>query len=383
MTQSILCVGAGLTGAVIARELAEADHRVTVIDSRPHVAGNCHTARDPDTGVLVHVHGPHIFHTGDAEVWQYVNGFGVFRPYRHQVRTTARGRVYSMPINLHTINQFFGATMRPDEAQAFIAARAETGTDEPQSFEEQALRFVGRDIYETFFKGYTEKQWGCSPADLPASILKRLPLRFNYDDNYFAHPFQGMPEAGYTAMVTRILDHPGIDLHLSTPYDPAMRDRFAHVFWSGPLDGWFGCDLGHLGYRTLDFEHFIEAGDWQGCPVMNHPDPDTPFTRITEHKHFAPWEAHQQTVCSREYSRACGPDDTPYYPIRLVQEKALLSRYVDRANNEEGVTFAGRLGTYRYLDMDVTIREALDTARTFLAMAASGGRMPAFRHAPL
>lgn len=383
MPQHVLCVGAGLTGAVIARELAEAGHRATVIDARAHVAGNCHTARDPGTGVLVHVYGPHIFHTGDAEVWDYVNRFQNFRPYRHQVRTTARGHVYSMPINLHTINQFFGTALRPDEARAFVAERAETGPGEPRSFEEQALRFVGRELYEAFFKGYTEKQWGCDPADLPAAILRRLPLRFSYDDNYFAHPYQGMPETGYTAMVERILDHPGIDLHLDTPYRDAMAGRHCHVFWSGPLDAWFGYRLGRLGYRTLDFERFAARGDWQGCAVMNHPDPDVPFTRITEHKHFAPWESHDGTVCYREYSRACGPDDIPYYPIRLVREKRMLADYVALAERAEGVTFAGRLGTYRYLDMDVTIREALDTARAFVARERAGGAMPVFARPPL
>ena len=378
----ILCVGAGLSGAVIARALAEAGHRATVIDARPHAAGNCHTARCPETGVLVHVYGPHIFHTDDAQVWDYVNRFETFRPYRNRVKSTARGAVYALPINLHTINQFFAATMGPKEARAFIAARADASITEPRNFEEQALKMIGPELYETFMKGYTEKQWGCSPRDLPASILKRLPVRFNYDDNYFFHQYQGMPETGYTAMVERILDHPGIDLHLETPYTPDMADRHDHLFWSGPLDGSFGDALGRLGYRTLDFERFTDTGDHQGCAVMNYPDPEVPFTRITEHKHFAPWEAHDATVCYREYSRAAGPGDIPYYPVRLVEEKALLAEYMDRAAAAEGVTFVGRLGTYRYLDMDVTIREALDTARTFLDRVP-GAAMPAFVKTPM
>jgi UDP-galactopyranose mutase len=377
-----LLVGAGLSGAVIARTLAEAGHRATVIDARDHPAGNCHTARDAETGVLVHVYGPHIFHTDDAEVWDYVNAFARFRPYRNRVKTTSQGAVYSLPVNLHTINQFYGRTFRPDEARAFIESQADTSIDQPQTFEEQALRFVGPDLYEAFFKGYTEKQWGCSPTELPAAILKRLPLRFNYDDNYFFHRFQGMPENGYTPMVEAILDHPGIDVHLSTPYAPSMSDRHDHVFWSGPLDGWFGYDAGRLGYRTLDFERFTATGDWQGCAVMNYGDAEVPFTRITEHKHFAPWEEHAGTVCYREYSRACTADDTPYYPIRLVAEKALLAEYVARAERCEGVTFVGRLGTYRYLDMDVTIREALDCARTVLARADAGLSPPPFITAP-
>lgn len=383
MADKIVMVGAGLSGAVIGRVLAEAGHKVTVVDARDHVAGNCHTRRDPETGVLVHVYGPHIFHTDDAQVWDYVNGFETFQPYRNRVKSTSQGQVYSLPINLHTINQFFGRTMRPDEARAFIAAQADRTITDPQSFEEQALAFVGRDLYEAFFKGYTEKQWGCSPADLPASILKRLPVRFNYDDNYFFHKFQGMPQNGYTPMVERILDHPGIDVHLQTEFDPDTAENWDHVFWSGPLDGYFGYRLGRLGYRTLDFEEFRHSGDWQGCAVMNYGDADVPWTRITEHKHFAPWEEHQGSVLYRESARACGEDDIPYYPIRLVAEKALLRDYVDLAASARNVTFVGRLGTYRYLDMDVTIREALDTGAAWLAARAAGHQPPVFAKDPL
>jgi UDP-galactopyranose mutase len=362
----ILIVGAGLSGAVTGRALAEAGHRVTVVDARAHLAGNCHTERCAQTGVMMHAYGPHIFHTDDAGVWDYVNRFTRFLPYRNQVKTTVGGQVYSLPINLHTINQFFGTTFRPEEARRFISEEQAEAIADPQSFEEQALAMVGRPLYEAFFKGYTEKQWGCSPTELPASILKRLPLRFTYDDNYFAHRFQGMPEDGYTVMVDRILDHPGIDVHLDAPYDPAMVGRADHLFWSGPLDGYFGEKLGRLGYRTLDFERFTHDGDWQGCAVMNYGDADVPWTRITEHKHFSPWESHEGSVLYRETPRACAPGDIPYYPIRLVEEKALLSDYEALARAEEGVTFLGRLGTYRYLDMDVTIREALDGAVAFL-----------------
>ncbi|MFD1344799.1 UDP-galactopyranose/dTDP-fucopyranose mutase family protein [Litorisediminicola beolgyonensis] len=379
----ILFVGAGLSGAVTGRALAEAGHEVTVIDGRDHIAGNCHTVRDPETGVMVHVYGPHIFHTDDAGVWDYVTRFMAFRPYKNRVKTTSRGEVFSLPINLHTINQFYRKTFRPEEARAFIAEQADTSIEDPQTFEEQALRFVGPDLYEAFFKGYTEKQWGCSPTELPASILKRLPVRFNYDDNYFFHRFQGMPEEGYTEMVARILDHPGITVTLGTWYEPAMAEDHDHVFWSGPLDGYFGYELGRLGYRTLDFERFTAQGDWQGTAVMNYGDRDVPWTRITEHKHFSPWEEHEGSVLYREFSRECGPEDIPYYPIRLVEEKEMLGAYVARAEAETGVTFMGRLGTYRYLDMDVTIREALDTAALFLARTGAGEPMPAFVKSPL
>jgi UDP-galactopyranose mutase len=371
MAQNILIVGAGLSGAVIGRELAEAGHRISIVDARSHIAGNCHTQRDPETGVMVHVYGPHIFHTDDREVWDYVNRFEAFLPYQNRVKTTSGGKVFSLPVNLHTINQFFGKTLRPDEARAFIEELADTTIDDPQTFEEQALRFVGQDLYEAFFKGYTMKQWGCSPTALPASILKRLPVRFNYDDNYFYHKYQGMPESGYTAMVARILDHSDISVALDTRFTRDQGAEYDHVFYSGPIDGYFGYDAGRLGYRTLDFERFTHDGDYQGCAVMNYGDAAVPYTRVTEHKHFAPWETHEKSVCYREFSRECGPDDIPYYPIRLVEEKALLADYLSRASKEEGVSFVGRLGTYRYLDMDVTIREALDMARAYVAAAVS------------
>jgi len=380
--QSLAMVGAGLSGAVIGRRLAEAGHKVSVMDSRTHVAGNCHTKRDESTGVMVHVYGPHIFHTDDAEVWDYVNAHMRFMPYKNRVKTTAGGRVYSLPVNLHTINQFFNATMRPDEAEAFIAdTQADLTITDPQTFEEQALRFVGRDLYEAFFKGYTTKQWGCHPSALPASILKRLPLRFNYDDNYFAHRFQGMPEHGYTKMVESILDHDNITVQLNTDFDRTQSADYDHVFYSGALDGYYNFDLGRLGYRTLDFEQFAYDGDYQGCAVMNFGEEAVPYTRITEHKHFSPWEDHAGSVCYREFSRSCEAKDIPYYPIRQVKEKALLGAYVRKAAGETNVTFVGRLGTYRYLDMDVTIREALDAAAVFLSR--DGADMPAFVNAPL
>ena len=380
----ILLVGAGLSGAVIGRILAEAGHQITIIDGRDHIGGNCHTERDAETGVMVHVYGPHIFHTDDEGVWDYVNSFTTFMPYKNRVKTTSQNQVFSLPINLHTINQYYGKTMRPDEARDFIRNDiADASITDPQTFEEQALRFVGPDLYEAFFKGYTIKQWGVQPSELPASILKRLPVRFNYDDNYFFHRFQGMPENGYTPMIAAILDHPSITVKLETMFETAMGDAHDHVFYSGPLDGYFDYQLGRLGYRTLDFEKFTAKGDYQGCAVMNYGEVEVPYTRITEHKHFSPWEEHEDTVCYREFSRACTPDDIPYYPIRQVKEKALLGDYLKLAEGTTGVTFVGRLGTYRYLDMDVTIREAMDTAEAFLAAQDAGTAMPAFVKPPL
>jgi UDP-galactopyranose mutase len=380
--KKILNVGAGLSGAVIGRRLAEAGHTVTVVDSRSHVAGNCHTERDPETNVMVHIYGPHIFHTDDEGVWDYVNSHMSFIPYKNRVKITSKGQIFSLPVNLHTINQFFNRTMRPDEAKAFIQERADITITDPQTFEDQALRFVGKDLYEAFFKGYTQKQWGCSPTELPAGILKRLPVRYNYDDNYFFHKFQGMPEFGYTKMVESILDHPNITVQLETVFTREDAKEYDHVFYSGPLDGYYNYDKGRLGYRTLDFEKFSYDGDYQGCAVMNYGEESVPFTRITEHKHFSPWEEHVGSVCYREFSRECSPDDIPYYPIRLMKEKTLLSDYVRRADQEASVTFVGRLGTYRYLDMDVTIREAMDTAEMYL-LEGINGKMPAFVKPPL
>ena len=377
-------VGAGFSGAVLARRLAEAGHQSVVLDERRHVAGNCHTERDAATGIMLHRYGPHIFHTADREVWDYVNRFGRMMPYVNRVKALSGGAVYSLPVNLHTINQFFGTTMSPQEAQAFVAAQARRDIVEPANFEEQALSMVGDALYRAFFRGYTRKQWGLDPTELPASILKRLPLRFNYDDNYFSHPFQGMPADGYTAIVAGILDHPGIELRLGCRFEDAGGD-FAHVFYTGPLDRYFGYRLGRLGYRTLDFEEIRAEGDYQGTAVLNYCDEDVPFTRISEHKHFSPWEAGQfeGTVCVREYSRLGGAEDIPYYPIRLVGEKSMLSDYVALARQAPGISFLGRLGTYRYLDMDVTIREAMDAAAATLERLREGAAPPAFFLDPL
>ena len=378
-------VGAGFSGAVVARELAEAGHLADVFDTRDHVAGNCHTARH-ETGVMVHTYGPHIFHTQHEHVWQYINRFGEMMPYRHKVKAISHDTMYSLPVNLKTINQFFDQDFDAQQAEDFIQSKADTTITNPVSFEDQGLRFVGRELYDAFFAGYTAKQWGVDPKELPASILARLPVRFNDDDSYFNHPYQAIPKDGYTPIVTAILNHPSIKIHLSTRFDPSSHSEFGefdHVVWTGPIDAFFNFEFGRLGYRTLDFVPEISDGDYQGHPVVNYCDIDVPFTRITEHKHFAPWEDHARTVVYREFSRICGETDTPYYPIRLVKEKEQLLNYVQRARGAKGVTFIGRLATYRYLDMDVTIHEALLASKAMLECLAKQQPMPSFSVDPM
>ena len=377
-SKNILIVGAGFSGVVIARQLAEQGHHIRIIDQRDHIGGNSYDARDPQTDVMVHVYGPHIFHTDNETVWNYVTQHAEMMPYVNRVKATVNGQVFSLPINLHTINQFFAKTCSPDEARALIAEKGDSSILEPKTFEEQALRFIGTELYEALFKGYTIKQWGMEPSQLPASILKRLPVRFNYDDNYFNHRFQGMPKLGYTKMIESIANHENITIELQQSFNAEEREQYDHVFYSGPLDAFYSYQYGRLGYRTLDFEKFTWQGDYQGCAVMNYCSLDVPYTRITEHKYFSPWESHEGSVCYKEYSRECGEKDIPYYPIRQMGEMALLDKYLSLAENEKNMTFVGRLGTYRYLDMDVTIAEALNTADKYLSSLSSNESMPVF-----
>lgn len=377
--KKILCVGAGFSCAVIARELAEAGHQMTVIEQRQHIAGNCHTERDAQTNIMLHVYGPHIFHTEHEHVWQYINRFGEFKPFINRVKAVSGNQVYSLPINLHTINQFFGQTFNPNEAKKWIESQADLSIEEPQSFEEQALRFIGKDLYHAFFYGYTKKQWGIEPSQLPASILKRLPVRFNYDDNYFNHPYQGMPIDGYTKIVENILNHQNIMVHINTPFNDNMKNEYDHIIWSGTIDGYFKEVYGKLAYRTLDFKKVVvEDDDFQGNAVINYCDESIPYTRISEHKYFSYWEKHRGSVCYYEYSRACENQDIPYYPVRLVDDKKRLEQYLALAQQEANITFVGRLGTYRYLDMDITIKEALETAQTMIQQINQGESLQAF-----
>ncbi|WP_347989158.1 UDP-galactopyranose mutase [Methylomonas sp. AM2-LC] len=366
MEKSLAIVGAGLSGAVIANQLAQAGHQVSVFESRSHIGGNCYTERDKDTGIMLHRYGPHIFHTNNQQTWDFINRFAEFVPFTNRVKAIVNNKVFSLPINLLTINQFFGKTMGPNAAQQYLLSKTDNSITNPISFEEQALRFVGKELYESFFKGYTIKQWGLHPRDLPASILKRIPIRFNYDDNYYNDRYQGLPRNGYTDIVERMLDVPGITVYLNTSFASVDKSDYHHVFQSGPIDAWFNYCCGRLAYRTLDFEIIRSTGDYQGNAVINYCDQVIPYTRITEHKHLAPWEHHEHTVCYKEYSRACGDRDIPYYPLRLSNDSLQFQNYLDLCRQETNVTFVGRLGTYRYLDMDVTITEALAIADNYI-----------------
>jgi len=362
----ILVVGAGFAGAVIARQLAENGYRVKVIDQRNHLAGNCYTKRDHQTNIMEHKYGPHIFHTNDIKIWQYVNQFTEMLPYTHRVKGTTGGRVYSLPINLHTINQFFNTTMGPVAAKKFIASKNNMLPYSPVNFENKTKSLIGEELYEAFFQIYTEKQWGISASLLDASLIKRLPLRFNYDDNYYSHRYQGIPKYGYTVLIESILKHENIEIELDRKFDRNLMGKYDHTFYSGSLDEYFNYSLGQLPYRTLKFERFVGKDDFQGCSVMNYCDAVKPYTRITEFKHLTPWEEHDETIYIKEFSKPCEGDDIPYYPMIFSSDLCQLKEYRALAELEKNTSFIGRLGTYRYLDMDTTISESLNVVAKFL-----------------
>lgn len=380
MKTRFLVIGSGFSGAVIANRLVnKMDCNIEIWDERNHIAGNCHTQRDDQTNIMVHAYGPHIFNTDKIEIWDFVNSFGKFYPYVHRVKARTRDAVYTLPVNLHTINHFFNKTFSPQEAEAFLENLADKSITDPKNFEEQALRFIGRELYDALFYGYTKKQWGCEPTQLPASILKRIPVRFTYDDNYYNNAFSGIPVQGYTALIEKMISHPDIKISLNKKFISGMDvSEFDHVFFTGPLDAYFNHRLGRLGYRTVTFEKCYAEGDYQGAAQINFGDLDVPYTRITEHKHFAPWEKHNQSVYFKEFSKETSVDDIPYYPKRLESDKALLKLYRAEAEKLEKVSFIGRLATYRYMDMHHVIGEAMDFSERFIQLFNSNQKAPVF-----
>ncbi len=381
MQHKFLIVGAGFSGAVLANQLAKhLDCIIDVWDERSHVAGNCHTKRDAETNVMLHEYGPHIFNTDKKEIWDFVNSFVEFIPFINRVKANYKGNIYSLPVNLHTINQFFNKTFGPEEAKAFIESLGDKSITDPQSFEEQALKFLGKDLYHAFFYGYTKKQWGCEPSELPASILKRLPVRFNYNDNYYNNIYQGIPVNGYSELVEKLLDNPKIKISLNKKfkYSSELLSTYSHIFYTGPIDAFFDYKFGRLGYRTVTFEKYTTDGDYQGNAVINYCDEKVPHTRVHEHKHFAPWEEHEKTVYFKEFSKETTADDIPYYPKRLEKDKQMLNAYRTEAGQSSNTSFLGRLATYRYMDMHHVIGEALDFAQSFMQSVAAGSKAPVF-----
>ncbi len=371
-----LIVGAGLYGAVFARQAADAGKKVLVIDKRPHVAGNVYT--ELVEGIHVHTYGAHIFHTNDRAVWQYVNRFAEFNRFTNSPVANYRGELYSLPFNMYTFNRMWGV-VTPEEAAAKIdEQRRAAGITEPRNLEEQAISLVGTDIYEKLVKGYTQKQWGRECRDLPAFIIKRLPVRLTFDNNYFNALYQGIPVGGFTKMVENMLA--GVEVRLNTDYlaDKAALDALAErVIYTGPIDAYFAYALGPLEYRSVRFEtEVLDTPNFQGNAAVNYTDAETPWTRIIEHKwfEFGRDEAGNElpkTVITREYPCEWKKGDEPYYPINDEKNGELLKKYQELSQKEKNVHFGGRLGTYRYYDMDDVITLALSDAKKLLESTSS------------
>ena len=353
-----LIVGAGLYGAVFAQKAMEAGKRCLVIEKRDHIAGNIYT--EAVEGIQVHRYGAHIFHTSNDEVWNYVNRFATFNRYTNSPVANYKGEIYNMPFNMNTFNKMWGV-ITPAEAQAEIERqRAAHYVAEPKNLEEQAINLVGTDIYEKLVKHYTEKQWGRPCTELPAFIIKRLPVRFIYDNNYFNALYQGIPVGGYTAMVEKMLEGAEVKLGVDYLADKAAWDAVADkVVYTGPIDAYFGYKLGALAYRSVRFEtETLDMENYQGNAVVNYTDADTPYTRIIEHKHFE-FGNQPKTVISREYSAEWKVGDEPYYPVNDAANGELYQKYKALAEGEANVLFGGRLGEYKYYDMDKVIEAAL------------------------
>ena len=362
-----LIVGAGLYGAVFAREAKEAGKKVLVVDKRPNIAGNVYT--EDVEGIKVHVYGAHIFHTNNREVWDYVNRFAAFNRFTNSPVANYKGELYSLPFNMYTFNKMWGV-VTPEEAATKIAEQRKEISGEPKNLEEQAISLVGRDIFEKLVKGYTEKQWGRDCKDLPAFIIRRLPVRLTFDNNYFNALYQGIPTEGYTKLVERLLD--GIEVRLNCDYlenRDALDREAKRVVYTGPIDAFFGFRLGTLEYRSVRFEtELLDQPNFQGNAAVNYTDRETPWTRIIEHKWFTFGKDEQgndlpKTVISREYSAEWKPGDEPYYPVNDEKNGALYQQYKALAGREEKVVFGGRLGEYKYYDMDQVIAAALQKAR--------------------
>ncbi|WP_112276297.1 UDP-galactopyranose mutase [Lentzea terrae] len=380
----LIVVGSGFFGLTVAeRTASQLNKRVLVLERRDHIGGNAYSEAEPETGIEVHRYGAHLFHTSNKRVWDYVNQFTSFTNYQHRVFAMHDGQAYQFPMGLGLISQFVGRYMSPEDAKAWVAEQAsEIDTKDAQNLEEKAISLVGRPLYEAFIKAYTAKQWQTDPKELPAAVISRLPVRYNFDNRYFNDTYEGLPVDGYTAWLEKMADHPNIDVKLSTDFFD-VRDEIpagTPIVYTGPVDRYFDYSEGWLGWRTLDFEReVLPIGDFQGTSVMNYNDADVPYTRIHEFRHFHPEREYpsDKTVIVREFSRAAEKDDEPYYPINTAEDRAKLERYRELAKQEaaeRNVIFGGRLGTYKYLDMHMAIGSALSVFDNKIAPHLASGQ---------
>ena len=377
MEINAIVAGAGIWGCTVARALAEAGRKVLILERRATPGGNVRCETDPESGIEVHVYGSHIFHTHIDGAWDFIRRFAEFNGYQHKVLARHAGKTYFLPLGLTLVNQFYNLNLTPPELPAFIARESQQArSQEPQNFEEQAIAFIGRPLYEAFIRGYTMKQWGTDPVNLPASIIKRLPVRASYDINYFPDYRQGIPLAGYNSIFERMLDHPNITLECNIDWlewrktHPETDRDAVPTFYSGPIDALFSYKFGPLPWRSLSFEQErLPIADFQGTSVMNYTDADVPFTRIHEFKHYHPENAalmaRPATIICREYPKTWTPGDEPYYPVDTPASRELLALYQAEAAKTPHIVVGGRLGAYKYYDMDQSVANALETASHF------------------
>ena len=362
---TLVVVGSGFYGLTIADHAAREGYRVCVLERRPHIGGNAYSYREPETQVEVHQYGSHLFHTSNKRVWDYVNRFTSFNSYRHHVFSTYQGKTYPMPINLGTMVSFFGKALTPAEARQLIADQvAEAGIEDVENLEDKAISLIGKPLYDAFIRGYTKKQWSIDPKELPPGIITRLPVRYTFDNRYFADTWEGLPVDGYTAWLEAMAAHDLISVFLNVDFFD-VRSQIPEgvpIVYTGPIDRYFDYVEGELSWRTLDFDVTVhDVDDFQGTSVMNYADEDVPYTRIHEFKHLHPERQHTKgkTVVMHEYSRFANRDDEPYYPVNTAEDRARLQKYRDRIAKEKNVFFGGRLGSYQYLDMHMAIASAL------------------------
>ncbi|MDR2748783.1 MAG: UDP-galactopyranose mutase [Bifidobacteriaceae bacterium] len=372
----LVIVGAGIFGLTFGERATQDGKKVLIIDKRNHIGGNAYSEKNPETGIEVHKYGAHLFHTSNDEVWEYVNRFSSFTNYIHRVYTTHKGEVFPMPINLGTINQFFHSNYSPDEAKALVAKQSEElGGKTPENLDEQGVSLIGRPLYEAFIKNYTAKQWQTDPKLLDPSIIKRLPVRYNYDNRYFNDKYEGLPVNGYAALFENMIKNENITVKLETDFfDESYKFSKSKivgkvpVVYTGPIDKYFDYEYGQLGWRTLDFEESVEnVDDYQGIGAMNYADLEQPYTRILEFKHFHPEREYKagKTVIVKEFSRFAEKNDEPYYPVNTPEDAKNFELYKKRADAENNVIFGGRLGVYKYFDMHQVFASALEAYKSF------------------